>query len=581
MGQTTLNIQNLVEVEKSATQSGDTTTITYHIHTDHPRAEVRLEEQVPSSIDRSAIAYTGEIGDSPWRSLDGWRHVYECCLHADESVETELEIQETGLNPLEWPTKVTVAGLEGSQNDCDANSNGTPQLLGDGSGKGESISAEYSGEPGEQELPDVALSREASDTPAVAIVADGNNSDAVLRTTVRAQDRGYPVLVAICGDDVGEDIEYAERFGATFLELEAEQLGRKRLELAFTAIAKDRSYPGVILQTGTDRIDFERSERAFWSERRSISEAVPAAQEPAVIAGVPAFNEAATIGSVIRQARKHVDEILVVDDGSSDSTADRASDAGATVVEHEKNRGYGSALKTLFEEANARNAEHLVVLDGDSQHDPDDIPRLIEEQQSTGAEIVIGNRFGNGSSTNMPLYRRVGLRVINGMVNVSMGKFGRDRIGDAQSGFRAYDTRAIATIAGNSETVGDRMNASTDILYCAEENDFDIAEVGTTIDYDVSNPSTHSPVPQGMNVVNHILKTLEQNRPITVLGIPGFFFALAGIGLGYWSLSNFLSTGTFPFGTAILSSILVLTGVLAAFTSIILHSLNTHLDETI
>ena len=108
----------------------------------------------------------------------------------------------------------------------------------------------------------------------------------------------------------------------------------------------------------------------------------------------------------------YADCVLVIDDGSTDETVTRAYETGATTIEHERNWGYGAALRTAFEEAARRDADHLVVLDGDGQHNPSDIPRLVAEQERGDAEIVIGNRFVDGHESTIPLYRRLGLRAI-------------------------------------------------------------------------------------------------------------------------------------------------------------------------
>jgi glycosyltransferase involved in cell wall biosynthesis len=127
--------------------------------------------------------------------------------------------------------------------------------------------------------------------------------------------------------------------------------------------------------------------------------------------GIPAYNEERTIAAVVDSASTHVDDVLVVDDGSDDETGERARRAGATVIVHEHNQGYGATLRTIFHRAHAANVDQLVILDGDGQHDAADIPKLVAAQQSTRAELVIGSRFAGGSNTGIPAYRRFGLAV--------------------------------------------------------------------------------------------------------------------------------------------------------------------------
>ena len=149
----------------------------------------------------------------------------------------------------------------------------------------------------------------------------------------------------------------------------------------------------------------------------------------------------------------------------------------------------------------------------------------------------------------MPFYRRFGLAVVNGLTNLSMGVVRkRSRVRDTQSGFRAYNERAIESLATDS-SIGDHMNASTDILYHAHQHDYELEEVGTTINYDVDDASSHHPLSHGLVLVSNILKTVERDRPITSLGIPGFVSAFAGLGFGYWTFSNYISIWNIPDGT--------------------------------
>ncbi|WP_082256466.1 glycosyltransferase family 2 protein [Haloferax sp. ATB1] len=308
-------------------------------------------------------------------------------------------------------------------------------------------------------------------------------------------------------------------------------------------------------------------------ERTNGDQLQSASESPAIVA-IPAYNEATTIASVVQSVAPYVDEVLVVDDGSGDETAIAARDAGATVIEHETNRGYGAALNTAFREADRRNANRLVTIDGDGQHDPNDVPKLLRKLDETAADIVIGSRFVAGASTNAPFYRRFGLKVINLMTNLSMGVVRREsRVADTQSGFRAYNDQAIRSINLDSG-IGDQMNASIDILYHAHHNDYRLEEVGVTIDYDVENASSHHPIAHGLSLVSNILKTVELERPLTALGVPGFFGSTVGIFIAYFTISNYLTTGEFQLGMAVTSTLFVLAGLLACFTAIILHSMS-------
>lgn len=300
----------------------------------------------------------------------------------------------------------------------------------------------------------------------------------------------------------------------------------------------------------------------------------------AVLVVIPAYNEAATIGKIVQGASEHADHVLVVDDGSDDDTATQAQATGATVVEHRRNEGYGAALKTAFGVAHRYDARHLVVLDGDGQHDPDDIPRLVAAQERTGAHLIIGSRFLDGATSNAPLYRRVGLRTINVLTNLSLGVVrAASRVSDTQSGFRAYDRTAIETLAAD-RTIGNWMDASTDILYHAHHRSYTIEEVPIAVTYDVANASTRAPLSHGVVLVHNILKTIERERPLTALAVPGFLCTFSGLGFGYWTLTNYIQSGTFPVGLALTAAFLMLVGIFASFTAIVLHALSTYFSNT-
>lgn len=417
-----------------------------------------------------------------------------------------------------------------------------------------------------------------TDEPAVGLVATPENSSHVPAAILRAREAGHDVLVTARVPDC-EGVAFARALDAVVVppgETGAAESRRDRLVVASRA----EGYPGLIYQSDpAQRVDFAASRRRLaTAERFAIdARARPAVEERSrVLVGIPAYNEAATVGEVVRAASQYADDVLVVDDGSDDDTADRARAAGASVVSHDRNSGYGASLKTIFAQAARSGAAHLVVLDADGQHDTSDIPALLAKQRETGAPVVIGSRFGDGTDTQMPLYRRFGLGVVNLLTNVSLGAFTpASGVRDTQSGFRAYDREAIESLAEDG-TVGDHMNASTDILYHAHSRGYDIEEVPTTIDYTVADGSSVDPIQHGIVLVMNIVRTIERERPITLLGVPGVACVLVGFALGYWTVTDYVGSGTFPIGLAITTSVFVTVGMLAAFSAIILHSLEVY-----
>ncbi|MFB6198003.1 MAG: glycosyltransferase family 2 protein [Halobacteriaceae archaeon] len=425
---------------------------------------------------------------------------------------------------------------------------------------------------------------QTTDRPAVGIfVSHRVDPNEVAGAILRAKRNGFPTIVVHENDSESEAVQFARQLETIVVDLSPRQVSSSSPEKAVRSISKSNGFPGVFWQPDpSERIDFATSIEQFEADDSYLIEPKlkpDVETDLEVLVGIPAYEEETTIADVVSEAKCYADEVLVVDDGSNDATSTEAKNAGATVVSHEKNQGYGAALKTVFNEAHRSGVDHLVILDGDGQHNPSDIDRLVSDQRDQESEIVIGSRFVEDADTNAPLYRRFGLFIVNLLTNLSFGVIRpKSWINDTQSGFRAYDQRAVESLAMN-EHIGDQMSASTDILHHAYQQGFDIEEVGTSIDYDIKGTSSQNPVSHGIILVMNILRTVEQDRPVTILGIPGFASVLIGIGLGYWTFANYITSGSFPLGIALTSAFFALAGIFASFTAIILHSLNTHTNH--
>jgi glycosyltransferase involved in cell wall biosynthesis len=158
---------------------------------------------------------------------------------------------------------------------------------------------------------------------------------------------------------------------------------------------------------------------------------------------IPALNEAATIGEIVHACRAFVNSpcIIVVDDGSHDDTAGIAAQNGATVLRHHANQGKGASLMDGMRAAVADGATAVVTLDGDGQHRPQDLPRLLACSQTWPEHIVIGSRRVSGAAA--PRARRIANRIADFWVSWAA----RHPIDDSQSGFRVYPKRVLSLIA--------------------------------------------------------------------------------------------------------------------------------------
>ena len=253
---------------------------------------------------------------------------------------------------------------------------------------------------------------------------------------------------------------------------------------------------------------------------------------PYIIAGMPMYNEEETIGSVVTRALRHVNEVICIDDGSSDSSARIAEACGATVIRHRVNRGYGGALKTLFLHAIESKADALVLLDSDGQHETGDIPRMLEPILNGDADFTIGSRFvDGGGSTDMPAYRRLGIKVITAASNLS-SELG---IKDTQSGFRAFSKTALERLRFDAEG----MELSLELLEDAHEKHLTVLEIPTIIRYDVPKGSSFTAVSHGFTVMTWAMLSLSQKKPLLVLGVPGFGLLATGAAMGMRTAQSF------------------------------------------
>jgi glycosyltransferase involved in cell wall biosynthesis len=219
-------------------------------------------------------------------------------------------------------------------------------------------------------------------------------------------------------------------------------------------------------------------------------------------AAIPIYNEEAAIAAVVAGVRKHIPRVVVVDDGSTDESARLAAAAGAEVCIHARNLGKGVGLRTALTWAREHpEVTDLVLIDGDGQHDPADIPRMLVEMKRRDLDILVGSRFLG--QHNAPLYRLFGLHTLTASAGLGSGVY----VTDSQSGFRILSRRAI-----------DRLELREGAFAVESEMQFEAAEKGlrlgeTPIEIRYAGPARRSPVAHGVSVLVRTVLMTARRRP--------------------------------------------------------------------
>ena len=285
--------------------------------------------------------------------------------------------------------------------------------------------------------------------------------------------------------------------------------------------------------------------------------------------GIPAYNEEKNIGKIITKLNKIYDSIIVCDDGSSDLTSEISKKSGAIVIKHKKNMGYGAAIHSIFKKCFEIGSDVLVTFDADGQHRIEDIPIVLNPIKNNDADIVIGSRFLEKNS-NIPNYRKIGIKVITQVTNASIKK----KLTDSQSGFRAYNKHVLSQI--NPSEVG--MGISTEILIKASSKGIRITEVPVTILYE-GDTSTHGPVSHGTSVLISTIKYTSIEHPLKFYGLPAIFFLITGIFFSYSAIDFYANIGRLNTNLTILAAGTVLIGMVLLISAILLYSLVSVIRE--
>lgn len=292
-------------------------------------------------------------------------------------------------------------------------------------------------------------------------------------------------------------------------------------------------------------------------------------QQVKIMAGMPAYNESKYIGTMVLETRQYANEVIVIDDGSTDDTGKIARLAGAEVITHPQNQGYGAAVINIFAEAKKRNPDMLILLDADTQHDPREIPRLIEPILK-GYDVVIGSR--QSQSEKIPFYRRIGQKVILSSVNI----LSKNDLTDSECGFRAFSRRAIQAL--DLKETG--MALSAEMVAEALRLELKLTEVPISVTYS-KDSSTLNPLQHGLSVITRVLVMISEQRPLFFFGLAGIILMACGLAAGFFALRLYSQSGVISIGWALVAMFLIIIGILSFFNGLTLHALYSIIHQAI
>lgn len=320
---------------------------------------------------------------------------------------------------------------------------------------------------------------------------------------------------------------------------------------------------------------FSRTQNVLQSKQHSErqlpsgTENVTNAPRQPLIAVIAAFNEDRFIGSVVLKTLHYVDHVIVVDDGSQDNTAQIAREAGAIVIQHEQNKGKAQAINTGLKHARDLDASIVVLLDADGQHDPAEIPALIEPVQTDKADIVVGSRF-LGVRSRIPRWRIFGQHALTLATNVASGVM----LTDSQSGFRALSHDALNAMKFRPKG---GFSIESEMQFLVQQHRLTVEEVPVQMSYE--EKSKRNPFGHGLQVLNGIMALVGQHRPLFFFGTPGALLIILGMIMGVIVVQLYNQHQTLAVGYALISIVLFLIGVQALFTGIILHTIRAFLTD--
>ena len=289
------------------------------------------------------------------------------------------------------------------------------------------------------------------------------------------------------------------------------------------------------------------------------------------LAVIPCYNEELTIGSLVIKTKKHVDQVLVVDDGSTDETASIAKQTGAIVISHKKNLGKSAAIKTAFKYSIENNYDYVITIDGDGQHNPSEIPAILDNVANDGNDISIGFRFG--VNTEMPKWRKVGKRILDYATSVGNG----GNVTDSQSGFRAFNKKSVKELTKKMNSRA--FSVESEQLIKAHELGLKVGKTNITCKYKGLDTSTKNPTTHASSVLNYIIWMVAQRRPLLFIGVPGFIMVIFGVFMSIITLQYYNQTHVFLIPYAIIVAILLIIGAIGVFMGLVLNVLPNIINQ--
>ncbi|MFA6907804.1 MAG: glycosyltransferase family 2 protein [Candidatus Micrarchaeia archaeon] len=284
-----------------------------------------------------------------------------------------------------------------------------------------------------------------------------------------------------------------------------------------------------------------------------------------IVIFIPAYNEGRTIGSAVLLARKYGD-VYVIDDGSSDRTAQVAREAGATVMAHRKNMGYGAALKSALAAARKMDASAFVFMDADGQHDAGEIPAVAAPVLEGRADLCQGSRF-LGKFVSAPAGRREGVAFINKLTSAQNGK----KEVDAQCGFRAISKKAAGMIAVGA----DGYAGCAEMVASAQHAGLRVAEVPVHVRY---FSERNNPFQQGAGLVDYVAGQVIRKNPLALFAGAGTLLLAASALLGVFVVETFYARHELATGSAFLTVFFGIAGMIMVLIGLNLYTLKKVLE---